>query len=769
MERMVSPGVFTRERDLSFLPQGIAEIGAAFVGPFSKGPAFRPVIVQSRQDFQNIFGEYTPDFYTPFAVNEYLSEASTATIVRVLGLEGYDSATARGYTLRATTGATSSVVGYLHPSRTGISIVSASTSGTVDSFTLTLTSSLGAAQYTGLSVDPTSPTYFARVLGSTATTPHGAFVYAAFPGAKSRVPSGTLAAALGTGELNLSGSTFGRYSNAATPWIRSQASANLFRFWTLSDGAVANTDIKVSVVGIRPASSTEEFGTFSILIRKIDDTDSKTIVVEQFDNLTLDVDSPNFIGRRIGTSRMVQDANGDVYMDGDYPNLSKFLYVEMADGIENIPTVALPLGFAPLATPLNTADIPAPGYVTSRYFTPAGTTTAITNDKTFYGFNFSDATALAYLAPLPSGSTGRVGVKSDGTADLGFNLLTSVATDDQTDVALVNTLATSIRKFTVPFQGGFDGQNPAVQRNTGAAITSTNTMGFDLSDSTKAGAKAYNLAFKALSNPDAYDINMLVTPGVVYSQHAYVVTQGIALAEDRGDTFYIFDSEVLGATTTSVINSVQGVDTSYAATYHPWVKIIDPSNNKTVWVPPSVVLPGVFAFNDRIAAEWYAPAGMNRGGIGSALAVRSRLSAGDRDDVYQGRVNAIASFPGQGIVVWGQKTLQKSSTALDRINVRRLLIALKKFIASTARYLVFEQNVEATRNRFLGIVNPYLTSVAERNGLYAFRVNMDDSNNTPDTIDRNILVGEIYLQPSRAVEFVSLDFNILPTGAVFPE
>jgi phage tail sheath protein FI len=294
-------------------------------------------------------------------------------------------------------------------------------------------------------------------------------------------------------------------------------------------------------------------------------------------------------------------------------------------------------------------------------------------------------------------------------------------------------------------------------------------MGFDLSDSSKSGARAYNQAIQTLANPEAYDINLLVLPGVIYSQHTYVITQGLDMVESRGDCFFPLDADILGATVNSAINAVQDLDSSYAGTYHPWIKIKDTSTGKQMWVPPSVIIPSVYAFNDRVGDAWYAPAGLNRGGIGSAIQVRTRLDKNDKDNLYEGRVNPIASFPGQGIAVWGQKTLQQQASALDRINVRRLLIEVKKFIASASRYLVFEQNVEATRNRFLSIVNPYLANVQERNGLYAFKVIMDGSNNTSDLIDRNILVGQLYLQPTKTAEFISLDFNILPTGATFQQ
>jgi phage tail sheath protein FI len=502
------------------------------------------------------------------------------------------------------------------------------------------------------------------------------------------------------------------------------------------------------------------------LVRSFDDTDSKVNVLEQFDNLTLNPDDPNFIARRIGSAHTIIDANHDIYLEGDFANNSKYIYIDMAVGSDALPTSALPYGFAPLAAPLNRSDVPQVNFVTSRYFTPTGATTAIANNRVFYGFDSTDETSVSYLKALPSGSATKVGVDQNGAAAIGFDLLTTIGAQDQTD--LLATTAIALRKFTVPFQDGFDGTNPAQVPNTGAAITSTNTQGFDLSDSSKDGAKAYIMALNALANPDAFDTNMLVLPGVIYSQHAYVISQAIQMCETRGDTFFILDADVLGATVDSAINAVSDLDTSYAATYHPWMKVRDAGSNKTVWVPPSVLLPAVFAHNDRVAAEFFAPAGLNRGGISEALQVRTRLDQSNRDSLYEGRVNPIATFPGQGITVWGQKTLQHQASSLDRINVRRLLIMVRKFIASTSRYLVFEQNTEATRNRFLSIVNPYLSTIQERQGLYAFRVKMDDTNNTPDLIDRNILVGQLYLQPAKSVEIIKLEFNVLPTGATFP-
>ena len=265
-----------------------------------------------------------------------------------------------------------------------------------------------------------------------------------------------------------------------------------------------------------------------------------------------------------------------------------------------------------------------------------------------------------------------------------------------------------------------------------------------------------------------FDINMLVLPGIIHRLHSSVSVFAKDMCEDRQDCFYVMDGGGYSDSISTVVNSLSSFDSNYVATYHPWVKILDTDKNKPVWCPPSVVLPGVIAFNDSVAAEWYAPAGLNRGGLSNVIEVKTRLTHEERDTLYTNRINPIATFPGQGATVFGQKTLQAKPSALDRINVRRLMIAVKKYIASSTRYLVFENNTAATRNRFLSIVNPYLESIQQRNGLYAFRVVMDETNNTPDVIDRNVLVGEIFLQPTKTAEFIVLDFNILPTGATFP-
>lgn len=276
----------------------------------------------------------------------------------------------------------------------------------------------------------------------------------------------------------------------------------------------------------------------------------------------------------------------------------------------------------------------------------------------------------------------------------------------------------------------------------------------------------YISSISLLSNTNEFKFNLITTPGVTAPTGNAVLTSLTNMAENRGDCIAIVDLSAYGNNVSTVIDNATAIDSSYAASYYPWVQISAPNTGKLTWVPPSTIIPSVFAYNDRVGAPWFAPAGFTRGGL-SVIQAERKLSPSDRDALYSGKINSIATFPGQGVVAYGQKTLQKKATALDRINVRRLLIELKSYIGQIADSLVFEQNTLATRNRFLSQVNPYLDSIQQRQGLYAFKVVMDETNNTADVIDRNQLVGQIFIQPTRTAEFIILDFNVTPTGASF--
>ena len=794
-ERIVSPGVFTREKDLSFLPQGVAEIGAVLIGQTIKGPAFVPTRVESFNEFQQKFGGLTEDSYLPYTAQSYLQDAPNATIVRVLGTDGYTFT--KPLVLNISSSQGNRVAAVLYPSLSGsipdatgnlfeTSFVrnlvgGATTNVTASSFGLILSGSAFTGNNTTTSsLNPTSANYFTKTFGYLPKSSKQAYTYLNFNTFQS--------ASFATNEVVLvqtaSFATFDfseQYSVASTPFIKSQkiggTAVNLFKFHTLSHGNSTNYEIKVGIRDIKTAADVpgSDYGTFTVVVRRVDtskipysifgqgvqDSDTRPNTLEEFNNVNLDPNSPNYIKRVIGDRFITVDANGKLSTNGDYNNNSIYIRVEVDSDVDAaaIDSSLLPFGFGALTSPIpSTYTVPSPTYVASQSL--AGSY----NKNVYLGYSFDFVTTdnLNFLNPLPDASTTTVGSDFD-LATCESNSTTISLTDSATTAQL------DARKFMIPFQGGFDGFQPNRKVLVGNDIVAGNTQGLDCSSATAAGTVALRKGINAVSNPDEFDMNMIVIPGVINRLHSSVTTYAKDLCEDRGDTFFVMDGGAWSDNISTVVNSLSSFDSNYVATYHPWVKILDTDKNKPVWVPPSVVLPGVIAFNDQVAAEWYAPAGLNRGGLSNVIEVKTRLTHDERDQLYVGRVNPIATFPGQGATVFGQKTLQAKPSALDRINVRRLLIAVKKFIASSSRYLVFENNTAATRNRFLSIVNPYLESIQQRNGLYAFRVIMDESNNTPDVIDRNILKGDIFLQPAKTAEFIVLDFSVLPTGAAFPE
>jgi hypothetical protein len=448
----------------------------------------------------------------------------------------------------------------------------------------------------------------------------------------------------------------------ASSSILSSLSTTCFTLDTLSSGVIMNntgSEVSGSLVSgssvnvrweiVNPSTGS---GTFNLLIRRGDDDSNSKIVLEQWTNLSLDPNQPNYIEAVIGNQTTTTD-NGYTQTTGDYTNKSKYVRVKSIS----------------LTTP--------------NYFDNTGNPVS------------------AYTSSIPSASSGS-------------------------------------------FSGGA-GINGGVYSLSNSDYTSSITL---------------------LGNTDEFKFNIITTPGITATTGNAVITSMTNMAEDRGDCIAIVDMSAFGNNIATVVSNATSVDSSYAATYYPWVQISAPNTGKLTWVPPSTIIPSVYAYNDRVGAPWFAPAGFTRGGL-SVVQAERKLSPSDRDTLYAGKVNSLATFPGQGVVAYGQKTLQKKASALDRINVRRLLIELKSYIGQVANGLVFEQNTAATRNRFLRQVNPYLDSIQQRQGLYAYKVVMDDSNNTADVIDRNQLVGQIFIQPTRTAEFIILDFNVTPTGASF--
>lgn len=823
-ERIVSPGVFTNEVDQSFLAGGVATIGAAIVGPTVKGPALIPTQISSYSDFVATFGSYTDDSYVPFVVQDYLRNGDVITVTRLLYEDGY-KLTNGALAIIAKSGSTQIVTHVLHPVQavttdgTGNVFENAVlTNGGSGSFAIKVSGSFSAASDNAIgfdgsflvqqnvaisaSINPNANNYVSKVFGTgpksvdypVYTLYENTTAYAAFanPGQIT-----TELAILSNYELltdygNLNG-------KSATPWITSQKigsiSKDLFRFYALADGTSVNYEVKVGIRDVRTSSEVSDpsgYGTFTVEVRRVNttnipgspyssqDTDRNPDIVETFQNVNLNPDSSRYIGRVIGDRYQLVSDDNKIVRYGAYPNNSKYIRVEAATGVETKTNdkSLIPFGFRSLESPIPMAsgslNLAATTYRTSQV-------NVTYSPNNYFGFDFTNVNNLNYLAPVPtSGSTTGSNVDfylgdMNQDSNAGFPTTTapysgSIQTALTTGASyFTSNVALSTRKFIVPMQGGFDGAKPNLKKYSGQYIANDNTFGFNCSGTSTSGTKAYNKAFALLGDTDYYDINMVVTPGIINSLHSVVSSAAIDMVEARQDAFYVMDSNPLTDSVATVVNEITTIDSNYTATYWPWVRIVNPAKNVPIWVPPSVVVPGVLSFNDKVAAPWYAPAGLTRGGLTTVSDVYTNLNQSDRDTLYEARVNPIANFPNDGVVIWGQKTLQGVPSALDRVNVRRLLLTVKKFIASSTRYLVFEQNTDATRLRFLSIVNPYLDQVRAKQGLFAFRVIMDSTNNTPDLIDQNILYGQIFLQPTRTAEFIILDFNIQPTGASFPE
>ena len=446
-------------------------------------------------------------------------------------------------------------------------------------------------------------------------------------------------------------------------------------------------------------------GIFTLLIRRGDDSHKRKTTVETWNNVSLDPNSSNYITKIIGDQKWTLRGAG-----------STDPYLQLSGSYPNKSK------YVRVEVSKDTVD----------YLDENGNIRVSGSSVEWQANN-----ASVPAASLPGLNSGSFVGGSDGY--VGFDAL-----------------------------GSQIGEDNAI--NFYSDITDGNSQGYNLNVGA-GGSTAYEDAINLLGNQDEYDINLVLMPGVTDAGTGggKLITKAIDMCEDRGDCFVIADPTYYGSALTAATSEAESRDSNYAAMYYPWIQISDSDTGKNVWVPPSVVMGGVYAFNDKVAHPWFAPAGLNRGGIDMAIQAERKLTHSNRDTLYDSNVNPIATFPGQGVTVWGQKTLQKKASALDRVNVRRLMIKLKKFIASSSRFLVFEQNNASTRRRFLNIVNPFMEQVQSNSGLTAFRVVMDDTNNTADVVDRNILYGQIFVQPTRTAEFIVLDFTVQPTGATFPE
>jgi hypothetical protein len=776
-----SPGVETNEIDQSFLQQAVALPGAVLIGRTLKGPAFVPTTVRDFTEFSTVFGGTQEGLFVPYAAKAYLANSTSLTVVRVLG-HADGTTTTNGYTginsvgiidASGNIGVTGSVLAVVHTTASFAAVTVSGVSGDVNRFVFKV-GTLFAATASFLT---SSDDYIGKALNTDPTkhSTYGHYVYQLFPYQKQA------ASASWSPVQNVSSSftTFTRdFTDGQTTFVKSQPIGgieyDLFRFWTLSSGRATNDAVKVLVSNVRPSSapSSQPYGTFDVIVRSFYDTDSRPVEYERFANLTLDPNSPNYVIRRIGDAHEVFDTATRKFVktQGRFDNRSRLVRVELNSNA-NYPPQALPWGFrgypkalfsgSSIGTGLGlgTAAVPTLPY-TPNQIDPNGNF----NPGVIWGVSFVSGGVADRMRAEADGALSAFVTASD--ADFTLANLTSSYVNGNLRYSYLSTWGRytpifssgTLQSFALPFYGGFDGFDLRVQDSLYLNNSDTDTT---------LGVVAQKRAVDSVANPDIISADVIALPG----QHNLAVTDyARSLVNSRRDMFYVMD--LTGSTRQDVISllTAREIDDNYTGAYYPDLWYSEPlPSGRVVRVPPSVGVLGAIALTDRVAQAFFAPAGLNRGGLAhfNVTDIVDRLNHDDRDTLYDARINPITRFPNEGIVIFGQKTLQRAASALDRINVRRLLILAKRTIAGEARQLVFEPNSPPNWTRFVNKVNPILEGYRRDRGINRFKVVMDSTTNTSDVIDRNEMKGKIFLEPVKAAEFITVDFVIAASGVSF--
>jgi hypothetical protein len=782
----VSPAIITNEIDQSYLPAAVGAIGAAFIGKTPYGPAFVPYSVNTYTDAANVFGDLDPNFPMSYGVRAYMRNSSQATIVRVLGPAGRNingTPVTPGYVADSmwAVASTSGTQGFVHATLelSGANTLTV-TNLNNDLFDLRIGSGATYLIAATCSFLPASQNYIKKILN---TDPKQYYQNGYFLKSVYDYQTPMLVA----GGSTFFATTYAQtdftkgYNSGSTPWITSQEFGgnldwNLFRFHTLGHGHAENGRLKVSIANITvsPNPAVNPYGTFDVFIRSFSDTDKNPIVLESFPNCSMDPGSSNYVALRVGDRFYQYDTvQSKIVPHGTFANVSKLVRVEM--GIGSIPQQALPWGFRGLAKPQLSITVSGGASVNGVQDIPYvkdlldKETQSEADQYMFWGVEFQLSGSIrSRLLPMPSLPAQDVDFSLkwvSGSTEGRLTYTPGTVAKKAPGVFLdYRTMDPQHAQFSVPFAFGFDGWDIRIPDPTQNETQCINSL--------QLGTQAFRQGIDCVSDPDFVDINMLVIPGMYAPT---IVNYGIQAAEDRGDTFYIAEISASNANAAATQMNNLGYGSNYAAVYYPSVKVVDPLSKRIVTVPSSVPAAAAVSYTDRVAFPWYAPAGLNRGALNSdtigftVVEAVDRLTQSERDLLYSARVNPIASFPAEGVAIWGQKTMQVAASALDRVNVRRLLIKAKKFIASSGKYLLFEPNNANTWTRFKQLVNPFLQDIQIKNGLSQFLVVMDDTTNTPDLIDRNQMAGTIYLVPTRSAETLTVDFVVSRTGATFSQ
>jgi hypothetical protein len=811
-EKIVSPGVFTKEIDKTFLPAAVADIGAAIVGPTVKGPPNIPIVVTSYSEFQAIFGDtfesgsgtvgedYT--YLTSMAAKNYLQHSDTLVVVRILAgsptaasatiSSSIDPAVVGGGTLAGGTKAKSQFKldnTYNFISGSAPRSASFTHNGTRVDFVFQGTGSNTTYRENNTAADKTI-IYVATgsyTTGSTATAGDNPDIAKSFAYAINQTQT--------THGLPISASHFtvhpvGHGAGITGSVPVGQQTQSVY-------GVVGITSSKAGAYdGERVIGGPGYYSTANIYTSNL--SGSLFVITGSFmTGSGLGIPPTAVSGGQTSTSSSLLYLDGGFYPSFKTPfKLHTLAYGEImnnksaneAAGLEGKDNILLSGSKDNLRWEVSNVNydkgifdiVIRKGNDTHKRKRILETWNSLTLDSAEDNY-IAKVIGDSYLTIQGSGTTEpylkSIGKFPNQSKYVRVEVLeqTSEYLDDNGNVRVPEASASlpsfvsgsNSGSFGGSFTGGGDGtvQHP---KKFYSNITKTNVQGLDPTTDAS-GKSSYEDALNLLSNQDQYDFNLLLLPGIISAEHSAIASKAIDVCEDRGDCFVILDPVLYGKTIKNATTQANTRNSNYAGMYWPWVQVNEVQLGQNVWVPPSVAIGGMYAFNDKVAQPWFAPAGLNRGTLGTVIQAERKLTQTNRDTLYDNNLNPVATFPGQGVTVWGQKTLQKKASALDRINIRRLLIKVKKFIASTSRFLVFEQNNAQTRQRFLNIANPFLEQVQSQSGLDTFRVIMDETNNTPDVVDRNILYGQLFLQPTRTAEFIVLDFTIQPAGAAFED
>jgi hypothetical protein len=635
----------------------------------------------------------------------------------------------------------------------------------------------GSKSYT-CSLDTTSSKYISKVLGTEvfdkSTDDFAVYVHESYSKLlKYAYEQGFVRGIDTTLAYNVDGDNFlHQWDTTISPMVVSEVRGgnvvNLFQVQTISDGEAANFQVKIMIQNINVDS-----GEFDLIVRDFNDTDDNMVVIEKFTRCSMNPDLPGYVARKVGTS------------DGEYELRSKYIMLVMD---ANHPTDAFPAGFKGFLTDnaFSGSTLGSVAYKTEYlsagdviYYEANGTPVLSNGDKvrkvslglsSQVGF---DKDLLKFKGADASGESFGFHLSSNASAVTGTSFKSTPYDLEGSNKGLLENIA--YRKFTFAVYGGRDGWDiyRDVRTNGDAYIFGKNTYvsGHTTNNGvfgTQVGNSdyyAYLQGINTFSNPEAVDINVFATPGINFYDHSSLTTQAIDMVEnERADSLYVIGSPNV-ASTEDVIGNLDTValDTNYSATYWPWIQVRDVDNATQLYIPPTGEVVKNIALTDNVSYPWFAVAGYSRGLV-NAIKASKKLTLDERDDLYANRINPIATFSDTGTIIWGNKTLQVRESALDRINVRRLLLRARKLISAVAVRLLFEQNDEQVRNEFLRLVNPILESIKKERGLYEFRVTVS---NDPEDIDANTLRGKIYVKPTRSLEFIDLEFIITPTGASF--